>query len=192
MGFIACLALPKTTPGTFGWKVPLPRERGAPFAGLRCCTAPSALLGEQRVMKSGVSVRKPEEKGGANGLRPCWGAWVGNGAGKPPGGQREAALGVQGPAGGHPQRSPSLGLWEAAPATLAWSQGSFLLQEKLCLPAVRSLMPQILCKTACFKERTLGEAALQVWPRSFEVAGALQNSRDADYAKIHTLAYLQL
>lgn len=38
--------------------------------------------------------------------------------------------------GGHPLCSLSLGLREAAAATLAWSQGSFVLQEKLCLPAV--------------------------------------------------------
>lgn len=136
-------------------------------------------------MKSGVSVRKLVEKGGANGLRPCRGS--GN-----PGGQREAALGVQGRAGGHPRCPLSLVLCEAAPAALAWSQGWFMLQEKLCLPALRSLMPQILCKTACFKGFILGEAALRVWRRSLEVAGALQSSRDADYAKIHTLAYLQL
>lgn len=138
-----------------------------------------------RVMKSGVSVRKLEEKGGASGLRParenCWQTpeWA-------------AARGDGRTWWGHPPHSPSLVLWEAAPAALACSQGSFVLQEKLWLPAVRALMLHILCKTACFKGCILGEAALQVWQRSLQVAGALQSSRDVDYTKIHTLAYLQL
>lgn len=131
-------------------------------------------------------MRKLVEKGGANGLRPC----RGNRAGKRQNGQRAAAPGMEGRGGSSPGSPLSLAPWEAAPAALAWSQGSFVLQEKLCLPAVASLMLQTLCKTACWKGCVLGEAALQVWRRSLEVASALQSSRDADCAKIHTLAYL--
>lgn len=59
-----------------------------------------------------------------------------------------------------------------APAR-ARSLGSLLvLQEKLWLPAVRSLMLQVLCKTACFKGGILGEAALQVWQRWQVLCGA--------------------
>lgn len=101
------------------------------------------------------------------------GAHGGSRAGKRQNGQRGAAPGDAGRAGDTHGRSPSLELWEAAPAAPAWSQGSSVLQEKFCLPAVGALMLQILCKTACFKGCALGKAALQVWRRSLE---ALQSS----------------
>lgn len=202
MGFMPSWLCPKRprahlagrclSPGNAAGNSPFPGLSRRVLSELLCCTAPSALLREQRVMKSGISVRKLVEKGGANGLRPCWGA-----RGKPRWKTPEWAAGsgsggMDGRGGSTHRNLLSPVLWEAAPAALAWSQGSFVLQEKLCLPAVASLMLQILCKTACFKGCILGEAALPVWRRSLEVAGALQSSRDADYAKVHTFANLHL
>lgn len=107
-------------------------------------TAPSALLGERGVMKSGISVRKLLEKGGANGLRPCRGSQGETRAGKRPRGQRGqrgAAPGVQGRAGGQPHhgalRHCCRGelLLPPLPGVRAWS-----CCRKSCLPAVRSLV----------------------------------------------------
>lgn len=86
-------------------------------------------------MKSGISVRKLEQKGGAKGPRAC------RGHGKAGKEQSEQSSGG---CRGHPA------LWHCS--CRAHSLGSLLvLQEKLWLPAVRSLMLQVLCKTVCFK-----------------------------------------
>lgn len=139
-GVCASLALPRATSGRFIWKVPLPGSAALPSPG-----SAVALRLRPRSGSDEIGTICAEAAGERRGQWPAAlpGLTGGNGAGKRPGGGGERPRGA-GTGGGTPT-PPSSPLLpgEAAPAALACSQGSVVLQEKLCLPAVRSSVLQI-------------------------------------------------